>query len=36
MGKASRELKNKGFLILGSGASMHGGWGNPKTYDLSV
>lgn len=32
MGKALRQLKKNGFLILGSGASIHGGFGNPKTY----
>lgn len=26
MGKALRELKNKGFMIIGSGSSVHGGF----------
>lgn len=29
MGKALRKLKKDGFLILGSGASVHGGFGRP-------
>lgn len=29
MGVALRGLKNQGFLILGSGASVHGGFGQP-------
>lgn len=35
MGKALRELKNSGFLIFGSGASVHGGFnhieGGPRS-----
>lgn len=31
MGKALRQLKNNGYLILGSGASVHGGFGDPKS-----
>ena len=29
MGQALRGLKNQGYLILGSGSSVHGGFGKP-------
>lgn len=32
MGRALRELKRCGYLILGSGASIHGGFGKANTY----
>jgi 4,5-DOPA dioxygenase extradiol len=32
MGRALRALKNSGYLILGSGASIHGGFGRASTY----
>lgn len=35
MGKSLRSLKNKGYLILGSGASVHGGFGQQKTFEYS-
>lgn len=35
MGKALRELKKNGYLILGSGASVHGGFGQQKTFEFS-
>ena len=28
MGKALRELKKEGFMIIGSGSSVHGGFGD--------
>lgn len=31
MGVALRGLKSQGFLILGSGASIHGGFGQPES-----
>jgi len=35
MGVAVRELKKNGFLILGSGASAHGGFGRGDSYEQS-
>lgn len=35
MGVALRELKSEGFLILGSGASIHGGFGQPDSVQMS-
>jgi len=35
MGVALRELKKEGFLILGSGASCHGGFGQKATIAMS-
>lgn len=34
-GKALRELKNLDFLIIGSGASSHGGFGQPSSLKKS-
>jgi 4,5-DOPA dioxygenase extradiol len=31
MGVALRELKKQGFLIIGSGATIHGGFGQPES-----
>ena len=35
MGVAIRELKKEGYLILGSGASSHGGFGHGNSYQQS-
>lgn len=34
-GKALRDLKNEGFLIIGSGASSHGGFGQSSSLQKS-
>lgn len=34
-GVALRELKQQGFLIIGSGASAHGGFGSPTSLKKS-
>jgi aromatic ring-opening dioxygenase catalytic subunit (LigB family) len=35
MGVALRGLKSQGFLIIGSGASVHGGFGQPESVQIS-
>lgn len=36
MGVALRDLKNQGFLIIGSGASVHGGFFQPEGTPRSL
>jgi aromatic ring-opening dioxygenase catalytic subunit (LigB family) len=35
MGQALKELKKEGFLILGSGSSIHGGFNDDRSVKLS-
>ncbi len=35
MGVALRDLKNQGFMIVGSGSSVHGGFGDNSAVEKS-